>query len=110
LSGAHSVVIGFLNVQSVAHARYMVRRIKRAHSLRVGVVFWMQGEDAMSDIKLGATIGGDFVAHNMWEAAEGALSDEKPQTMQSEAVKPRPRNLRGRSVAKPRASSKAAGT
>jgi hypothetical protein len=84
LSGAHAVVIGFLNVQSVAHARYMVRRIKRTQSsLRVGVVFWMQGENALSDMKLVATIGGDFVAHNMWEAVAGALLDEKTEPTKS---------------------------
>jgi hypothetical protein len=40
-------------------------------ALRVGVVFWKQAEDALSDIRLGATIGGDFVAHTMREAVAG---------------------------------------
>ena len=30
LSDVHAVVIGFLNAQSVIHARYIVRRLKRA--------------------------------------------------------------------------------
>ena len=108
LSGAHSVVIGFLNSQSTVHARYMVRRIKRTRSsLRVGVVFWMQDQDALGDIKLGATIGGDFIAHNMWEAVAGALSDEQPKAIQSGAGKVRSRAPRVRSAAIAAADPKA---
>ena len=108
LSGAHSVVIGFLNMQSTTQARYIVRRIKRARSsLRVGVVFWMQSGDAVDGIKLGATIGGDFVAHNMREAVVGALSDEQPQAIQSGASKVRTRASRVRSAAIPAAGPKA---
>jgi hypothetical protein len=88
LTGAHAVVIGFLNLQSATHARYMVRRIKRNRSsLRVGVVFWQRAEDAVSGLKLDATIGADFVAHTMREAVAGALSDEKPQVPKSDVAK-----------------------
>jgi predicted PurR-regulated permease PerM len=101
LSDAHAVVIGFLNAQSAVHARYMVRRIKRTWSaLRVGVVFWKQAEDAPGDIKLGATIGGDFVAHTVREAVAAALSDEKPQALKSSAGKMSRRRPRVRTAAK----------
>jgi predicted PurR-regulated permease PerM len=77
LSGVHAVVIGFLNAESVNHARYMVRRLKRSRSsLRVGVVFWTPTEDALSDVKLSATINCDFVARSISEAVAGALSNE----------------------------------
>jgi predicted PurR-regulated permease PerM len=77
LSGVHSVVIGFLNAESVTHARYMVRRLKRSRtSLRVGVVFWASPREAVADAKLKATINCDFVAHSVSEAVTAALSDE----------------------------------
>ena len=77
LSRAHAIVIGFLNAESVAHARYMVRRLKRSQgSLRVGVVFWTLTEDAIGHARLSATINCDFVAHTMSQAVTGAVSDE----------------------------------
>lgn len=77
LSGVHTVVIGFLNAESVTQARYMVRRLKRSgSSLRVGVVFWTPTEDALSDVKLSASINCDFVTRSISEAVAGALSNE----------------------------------
>ncbi len=77
LSGVNSVVIGFLNANSVTQARYMVRRLKRSRtSLRVGVVFWTSVEEAVADAKLKASINCDFVAHSVSEAVTAALSDE----------------------------------
>ncbi len=69
------VVIGFLNASSDTHARYTVRRLKRARrSLRVGVVFWTSPDDAIADVKRGAAIGCDFVAHSVADAVVGALA------------------------------------
>jgi predicted PurR-regulated permease PerM len=77
LSGVHSVVIGFLNADSVTQARYMVRRLKRSRtSLRVGVVFWGSAQEAVADAKPKATINCDFVAHSVSEAVTAAFSDE----------------------------------
>ncbi len=77
LKDVHSVVIGYLDADSVTHARYMVRRIKRARKrLRVGVAFWLPAEDDLGDSKLTASINCDFVAHKMTQAVAGALSDE----------------------------------
>jgi predicted PurR-regulated permease PerM len=88
----HSVVIGYLNGDSVVHARYMVRRIKRARkALRVGVAFWLPAEYAFSDAKLSASINCDFVAHKMTEAIAGALSDEA-----AVPIKPAPRRIHKR--------------
>jgi hypothetical protein len=96
LSDAHAVVIGFLNAQSVIHARYVVRRLKRARSsLRVGVVFWRPAEDVLSDLKLSATIGCDFIALTMWDAVAGALSDDKlvaPQSVPRKATHRKPKS------------------
>jgi hypothetical protein len=89
LGGVDAVVIGFLNSGSVAQARYMVRRLKRGNpSLLVGVVFWSQSADTLSDVKLGAMINCDFVAHTMIDAIKGALSEG---TLAPAEVKPRKR-------------------
>ncbi|RVC77344.1 AI-2E family transporter, partial [Mesorhizobium sp. M4A.F.Ca.ET.022.05.2.1] len=43
LDGIDTVVIGFLNRDSVKHARFLVRRLKRRRpKLRVGIVFWSE--------------------------------------------------------------------
>ena len=92
-----AVVIGYLNSKSSIHARYIVRRLKRARSsLRVGIVFWMPAEDALSDIKLGATIGCDFIARNMRDAVEAALSGEKGELTKAAPRKTAPRKPRPR--------------
>jgi predicted PurR-regulated permease PerM len=89
LGDAHAVVIGYLNPEGATHARYIVRRLKRARrSLRVGVVFWSPAEDALSDLKLSASIGCDFVAHTMREAVVGALSG--PVAAKAEPAKTAP--------------------
>jgi hypothetical protein len=78
ISNIDAVVVGYLNSKSMIHARYLVRRLKRARSsLCVGVVFWMPAEDALSDIKLSATIGCDFLARTMRQAVVSALADGK---------------------------------
>lgn len=81
LAGIDTVVVGFLNRDSVKHARFLVRRLKRAKAgLRVGIVFW--SEDGSGDkeaaLKLAEDINADFVAHGMVDAVIGALSQEPP--------------------------------
>ena len=88
LSGVHALVIGFLNAESVTHARYMVRRLKRSRSsLRVGVIFWTLPKEAVSDVKLSASINCDFIAHSITEAVMSALSDETAVQLKSAARK-----------------------
>ncbi|AGB45601.1 putative permease [Mesorhizobium australicum WSM2073] len=76
-----TVVVGFLNRDSIKHARFLVRRLKRAKAaLRVGIVFWSQAanEDKEEAEKLARDINADFVAHGMVDAVVGALSNEPP--------------------------------
>lgn len=97
LTGVHSVVIGFLNAESVTHARYMVRRLKRSRpGLRVGVVFWKPATNALSGVDLRATINCDFVAHSMSETIASALSDET-----AVQIKAAPRTIASRSLSVP---------
>jgi hypothetical protein len=76
-----TVVVGFLNRDSVKHARFLVRRLKRAKAaLRVGIVFWSEtaAEDKETAAKLAHDMNADFVAHGMVDAVLGALSNEPP--------------------------------
>jgi hypothetical protein len=101
MTGIDTVVIGYLNPKTTIHARYLVRRLKRAKkSLRVGVVFWMPAEDALSDIKLTATIGCDFVAHSVRDAVVSALHAEVAAVSESVPSKIVRRNPRSRPRAK----------
>jgi hypothetical protein len=73
-----TVVVGFLNRDSLKHARFLVRRLKRAKAgLRVGIVFWsdaVAGEERPEVASLAADISADFVSYGMIGAVQGALS------------------------------------
>ena len=81
LANIDTVVVGFLNRDSVKHARFLVRRLKRAKAaLRVGIVFWSEADndDKEAAAKLAQDLNADFVAHGMVDAVLGALSKEPP--------------------------------
>jgi len=87
-------VVGFLNRDSVKHARFLVRRLKRAKAaLRVGIVFWSEtgNDDKEAAAKLAQDINADFVAHGMVDAVTGALSTEPPVALKLVAKRRRPR-------------------
>lgn len=89
-----TVVVGFLNRDSVKHARFLVRRLKRAKAvLRVGIVFWSEtgNDDKEAAAKLAQDINADFVAHGMVDAVAGALSNEPPVALKLVAKRRRPR-------------------
>ncbi|RVB36722.1 AI-2E family transporter, partial [Mesorhizobium sp. M7A.F.Ca.CA.001.16.1.1] len=65
LETVDTVVVGFLNRDSIKHARFLVRRLKRAKAaLRVGIVFWSEAdsEDKETAGKLARDMNADFVA------------------------------------------------
>ena len=98
LGAVDTVVVGFLNRDSVKHARFLVRRLKRARpALRVGIVFWSEtgNDDKEVTAKLASDINADFVANGMVDAALGALSTDAPVALKL-AVK---RRLRRRQPA-----------
>ncbi|WP_292406096.1 AI-2E family transporter [Mesorhizobium sp.] len=80
LDAVDTVVVGFLNRDSVKHARFLVRRLKRIkRALRVGIVFWSEDGDASETaVKPANDINADFVAYGMVEAVLGALSRDPP--------------------------------
>ncbi|WP_287303928.1 AI-2E family transporter [Mesorhizobium sp.] len=99
LDAVDTVVVGFLNRDSVKHARFLVRRLKRARSaLRVGIVFWSKdGDDKKTEVELANDINADFVAFGMVEAALGALSSDPPVALKIAAkrrMRRRPRPAR----------------
>ncbi len=102
LDSVHSVVIGYLNRDLVAQARYVVRRLKRARGpLRVGVVFFGLPADQFDEAKLREAIRCDFVARSLTEAVAGALSEEKAVSVRP--APPRPiAKRRPRQRAKPK--------
>ncbi|MBZ9892407.1 AI-2E family transporter [Mesorhizobium sp. BR1-1-3] len=99
LETVDTVVVGFLNRDSIKHARFLVRRLKRAKAaLRVGIVFWSEAdsEDKETAGKLARDMNADFVAHGMVDAVLGALSNEPPVALKLVA-KPRMRRQRAAS-------------
>ncbi|MER9947778.1 AI-2E family transporter [Mesorhizobium sp. M0047] len=81
LAAVDTVVVGFLNRDSVKHARFLVRRLKRARpALRVGIAFWSEAgnDDSQAAAALAGDINADFVAHSIADAVRGALSSAPP--------------------------------
>ena len=102
LETVDTVVVGFLNRDSVKHARFLVRRLKRAKAaLRVGIVFWSEtgNDDKEAAAKLAQDINADFVAHGMADAVTGALSNEPPVALKLVAKRRRPRAAPRKAVA-----------
>jgi hypothetical protein len=65
-----TVVVSFLNGDSVRHARFVIRRLKRLRpGLRVGIVFWSGSVTPQDDINA------DFISRGMNDAVVGALAD-----------------------------------
>ncbi|WP_027052472.1 AI-2E family transporter [Mesorhizobium erdmanii] len=94
LGAIDTVVVGFLNRDSVKHARFLVRRLKRAKAgLRVGIVFWSEAgnDDSQAAASLAHDINADFVAHGMVDAVTGALSKEQAVALKLVAKRRRPR-------------------
>ncbi|XHH00266.1 AI-2E family transporter [Mesorhizobium sp. ISC25] len=88
LDAVDTVVVGFLNRDSVKHGRFLVRRLKRAKPrLRVGIVLWSEADsdNQEADARLANEINADFVAHGMVGAVLGALSSAPPVALKTTA-------------------------
>ncbi|WP_245437128.1 AI-2E family transporter [Mesorhizobium helmanticense] len=107
LDAVDTVVVGFLNRDSVKHARFLVRRLKRVKTaLRVGIVFWSENGTANKETaaKLANDINADFVAYGMVDAVLGALSSDPPVPLKAAAK----RRIRRRPPARKKAPLAAA--
>ncbi|MES0034596.1 AI-2E family transporter [Mesorhizobium sp. M0046] len=88
LDAVDTVVVGFLNRDSVKHGRFLVRRLKRAKPrLRVGIVLWSEADsdNQEADARLANEISADFVAHGRVGAVLGALSSAPPVALKTTA-------------------------
>lgn len=101
LEGRNSIVIGFLNPDSLKYSRFAVRRLRRlAPQSRIGLVLWTSpgSEPPFDQKQLSEQLEADFVAFSLVDCVVVALSDEKPRH-----VKPK----RQRSIRRSRAASSA---
>lgn len=93
LEGRNSIVIGFLNPESLKHSRFAVRRLRRlAPHSRIGLVLFTApaSERPFDENQLAERLEADFVALSLADCVLGALSDAKPRD-----VKPkRPKSIR----------------
>jgi len=87
-SGPDTVIISFLNGNSKAHARHIVRRMKRLRpDLRVGALIPLaNGED--KPVIDPEDINADFVSLNFTDAIRAALTDTKPVDLKVAVRKP----------------------
>lgn len=75
-----AIVVCFLNLDSIKHARFVVRRLKRVNTrARVGIVIWDTSADRAAgqrkaDTSAEQVVGADFVASDMTTAAIEALT------------------------------------
>ena len=86
----HAIVVSFLNSNSLKHARFVVRRLKRTRpASRVGIVFWSapgaEKLDGETSDALARDLNADFVAFGMTDAVSGALSDDPPVPVRAAA-------------------------
>lgn len=75
LKDADTVIVSFLNGNSAAHARYIIRRLKRRkRQLRVGIFIPAGGDVTFAAIDP-ADVNADFVASNVADAVRAGLAD-----------------------------------
>jgi predicted PurR-regulated permease PerM len=86
IDGVETVVVCFLNPDSLHHGRFLVRRLKRMRpQLRIGVVLWSQPGETSAAPKAAARLGADFVAVSVAEAVAHALNQPAPQVASAAA-------------------------
>ena len=71
VSGADVIVVGYLNSESVAHARYLVRRLRRLNrKARIGIAFWAFNGDGPAREKTRAAVQSDFFVSSIRQMLE----------------------------------------
>ncbi len=82
VEGRHSIVLGFLNPESMKYSRFAVRRLRRlAPHARIGLVLWTSpgSERPLDEKQLAEQLEADFVAFSLVDCVVSALSEEKPR-------------------------------
>ncbi|PDT81430.1 AI-2E family transporter [Sinorhizobium sp. BJ1] len=89
--GRNAIVVSFLDQDSLRHAKFIVRRLKRIAPLaRIGIVLWR--EDGASRADLVEELQADFVVPAIAEAVREALSDAVARPLKAVRAKIAPRH------------------
>ncbi|MEY9324962.1 AI-2E family transporter [Sinorhizobium fredii] len=90
-AGRNAVLVSFLDQDSLRHAKFIVRRLKRvAPTARIGIVLWQ--EDGAPRAELVEELQADFVVSAIAEAVREALSDEVARPWKAVRAKIAPRH------------------
>jgi predicted PurR-regulated permease PerM len=74
LTGVRAICLSYMNPDSIAHARYAVRRLRRRTSVPIMVGFWSaDGSDGQAP-DLGGGTGADMAATSLGEAADAIVT------------------------------------
>jgi predicted PurR-regulated permease PerM len=99
LEGRHAVIVGFLNRDSLKHAKFVVRRLRRlAPRSRIGIAFWHDPdvEPRQNATELAEQLEADFVAYDVVDCVTGALSSEPQREVKQRRKRPQRRQVRAR--------------
>jgi predicted PurR-regulated permease PerM len=76
LSGMDALLVGYLNRDSLAHARYLVRRVRRvAPRIKIVVAFWNMADGADTRANLMGAIRADAVVASIDEAVSHLMPE-----------------------------------
>ncbi|MBD9596706.1 MULTISPECIES: AI-2E family transporter [unclassified Ensifer] len=84
MEGRHAIVLTALDRESMRHAKFLVRRLKRlAPGARVGIVLWQDTDEHEPGKLIVEETQADFVVSAITDAIREALSTEAPQPVKS---------------------------
>lgn len=90
-AGRNAILVSFLNQDSLRHAKFIVRRLKRiAPMSRIGIVLWH--EEGASRTELIEELQADFVVSAIAESVREALSEEPARPLKTVRAKIAPRH------------------
>ncbi|WP_051440551.1 AI-2E family transporter [Ensifer aridi] len=84
VEGRNAIVVAFLDRDSMRHAKFIVRRLKRvAPQARIGIALWQESRQPETEAgaRLADELQADFLVSAMVEAVREALSDEAPRPL-----------------------------
>ncbi|OAP39958.1 ABC transporter permease [Sinorhizobium glycinis] len=91
IAGRNAIVVNFLDQESLRHAKFIVRRLKRlAPTARIGIALWQ--EEGAPNIALVEELQADFVVSVIAGAVREALSDEAARPLKAVRAKIAPRH------------------
>ncbi|PDT45671.1 ABC transporter permease [Sinorhizobium fredii] len=91
LPGRNAILVSFLDPESLRHAKFIVRRLKRvAPTARIGIVLWQENGTPRAEVV--EELQADFVVSVIAEAVREALSDEVARPWKAVRAKIAPRH------------------